>query len=60
MGTKEGTCDEHQVLYSVVELLYCTPETNTTQYVNYSGIQILKLSENIDIILAGDLSFFFF
>ena len=26
-GDKEGTCDEHWVLYGSVESLYCTPET---------------------------------
>ena len=30
MGIKEGTCDEHRVLYESVESLYCTPETNIT------------------------------
>ena len=31
MQIKEGTCcDEHQVMYGIVESLYCTPETNVT------------------------------
>ena len=43
MGIKECTCcDEHQVLYGSVELLYCTPETNITLYVNYTGIIFFK------------------
>ena len=32
---KERTyCDEYRVMYGTVESLYCTPETNTTLYVN--------------------------
>ena len=31
---KEGTCDEHPVLYVIVELLNSTPETKFTLYVN--------------------------
>ena len=34
--------DEHQVMYRIVESLYCTPETNITYYVNYTGF-ILKM-----------------
>ena len=34
MGIKEGTCDEHQMLYGSSESLYCTPETNTILYFN--------------------------
>ena len=30
IGMKEGTCDEHWVLYGSVESLYWTPETNLT------------------------------
>ena len=33
-GIKEGTCDEHQVLYVSDESLNSTPEINTTVYVN--------------------------
>ena len=30
LGIKEYTChDEHRVMYGLVELLYCTIETNT-------------------------------
>ena len=37
-GIKECTCqDEHQVMYGSVGSLYCTPETNETLYVNYTG-----------------------
>ena len=40
MGIKEGTCcDEHWVMYGIVESLYYTPEINITQYVNYTGIK---------------------
>ena len=35
MVVKEGTCDEHWVLYVSDESLNCTPETNITLYVNY-------------------------
>ena len=30
--------DEHWVMYKIVELLYCIPETNITLYVNYTWI----------------------
>ena len=33
MGIKECTCDEHQVIYGIVESLYYIPETNVTFYV---------------------------
>lgn len=33
MGIKEGTGDEHRVMYGSVESLYCTRETNVTLYV---------------------------
>ena len=32
--------DEHWVMYTVVETLYCPPETNITVYVNCTGIKI--------------------
>lgn len=31
---KENTCDEHRVLYGIVESLYFIPETSRTLYVN--------------------------
>ena len=34
MQIKEDTCDEHWVLYGIIGSLYCTPETNTTLYIN--------------------------
>ena len=34
MGIKEGTCDEHWVLYVSDESLNATPEINITMYVN--------------------------
>ena len=38
MGIKEDTCrDEHWVVHRISELLYGTPETNLTLYVNYTG-----------------------
>ena len=44
MGMKEGTYHvEHRVMYRVVELLYCTPGSNITLYVNYTGIKNLKI-----------------
>ena len=39
MGIKEGTCDEHQILYIGVELLNSKPETNITMY-ELTGIEI--------------------
>ena len=41
MGIKEGTNgDEHQVMYRIIKSLYCTPESNITLNVNYTGIKI--------------------
>ena len=34
METKEGTYDEHRVMYGHAEWLYYTPETNIALYVN--------------------------
>ena len=34
MGIKEGTCDEHWLLYGSVESLNSIRETDTTLYVN--------------------------
>lgn len=39
LGIKEGTCDGHWVMYGIVESLYSTTETNTTLYVNCTGIK---------------------
>ena len=36
MGIKEGTCDEHWVLYVSNESLNSTPEPNIALYVNYN------------------------
>ena len=36
MRMKDRTCDEHQATCGSVELLYCTPETNITLYVNWN------------------------
>ena len=33
-------CDEHGIMQGSAESLYCTPETNITLYVNYTGIKI--------------------
>ena len=42
-GDKEYIyCDEHWIVYRTVETLHCTPETNITLYVNYTGIKIIK------------------
>ena len=46
MGIKEGTCDEHWVLYISDKLLKCTPETNTTLYVNY--IHFMSTNQNLN------------
>lgn len=40
MGIKECTCDEYWVIYGTAELLYCTSETSTTLYADYTGINI--------------------
>ena len=34
MGIKECTCDEHRMLYGIVESLYRTPGTTIILYVN--------------------------
>ena len=31
-------CDEYSEMYRIVELLYCTSETNITPYIIYTGI----------------------
>ena len=37
MGIKEYTCcNEHWVIYRIVESLYCILETNTTLYANWN------------------------
>ena len=36
MGTKEGTCDEHWVLYVSDKSLKSTSETNIVLYINYT------------------------
>jgi len=36
MGIKECTCDEHLVMYGIVESLYRTPEMNITPYANWN------------------------
>jgi len=42
MGTKEGTCDEHWVLYISDKSLDSTPETNTALHVNYLKFKLKK------------------
>ena len=38
MGIKEGTCDEHWVLYVSEESLGSTSETNIAQYVQQTDL----------------------
>ena len=38
MRIRECTCDKHQVMYRIIESLYCTPEINISLHVNYTGI----------------------
>lgn len=38
-------CGEHQVMYRIVELLCCTPETKITLYVNYNPIIFKSLAK---------------
>ena len=35
--------DEPRVTYRIVKSLYCTPETNIIQYVNYTQIKIINV-----------------
>ena len=42
MRIKEGTWDEHPVLYGSAELLCCPPEMNMAVYVNATGFQFFK------------------
>lgn len=43
MGIKESTCDEHQVMYGIVESLFCTPETNIPLFFNFIKFINLKI-----------------
>ena len=43
----EGDHDEHWVMYGSVESLYCTPETNITLYVNYTGIKTISHTDEL-------------
>ena len=36
-------------MYRIVEMLHCTPETNKTLYVNYTGIKIKNLIKKLKI-----------
>ena len=40
MEIKECTCDEHWVMYEIVESVCCIPETNITLNGNSTGIKI--------------------
>ena len=42
--------DEHWVMYRIVESLYCTLETETTLYVNYTLTK--KINEKIKIVIS--------
>ena len=54
MEIKQYTYDECRVMYRIDESLYCTPETNITVYVNYTGIKnLIKKKEMI----GSNLSF---
>ena len=37
-GIKYVHCDEHRVMYRILDLLYCTPDLNKTIYVRYTSI----------------------
>ena len=37
-------CDDHFKIYINIELLCCTPETNTMLYVNYTSFRIFLVS----------------
>ena len=49
MGIKEGTWNEHRMLYGSIKLLYCIPETNITLYVNWNLNKNLEEKKNIDL-----------
>ena len=53
MRTKRRICDKHQMMYGIVESLYCTPKTNITWYFNYTGNynKIIFLNGKNNIIL---------
>ena len=55
MGIKEGTCDEHWVLYVSDESLNSTPVTNTIWYVNtnWNLNKNLKLQKKIQVRQTG-------
>ena len=44
---KEGTCDEHWVLYAIDESLNSTPEPNIALYVNYENLNLSKQNKII-------------
>ena len=44
---KEGTCDEHQVMYRSVESLHCTPEINISLHVHLLGFIFF----NVDVFI---------
>ena len=40
-GDSEYThCVDQRVIYGIEESLYCTPGTNRTLYINYTGLKI--------------------
>lgn len=38
MGIKEGASHDDWAMYTIAESLHCTPETNRTFYIDYTGI----------------------
>ena len=42
-GEQQDTyCDEHWIMYRIVESLYCTSETKVTLRINYTSLKIRK------------------
>ena len=41
MLTVNQTYDDHLVIYTYIELSYCTPETNITLHVGYTTTKII-------------------
>ena len=51
IGIKEGTCDEHCVLYGSDESLNSTPETNNALYVSYLKLKKKKRRSSVFVSL---------
>ena len=42
MGMDVSYCGDHFSMYTIIESLSCTPETNIMLYVNYTSIKVIN------------------